>query len=61
MNLIQEILDKFFIRLGEDDEIPYHLTSELKKLWLETKFDSKKSILNLIKGSSSDNFEDKNT
>ena len=58
LNLIQEILEEFFSKLEEDNEVPNHLTSELKKLWLETKFDSKKSILNLIKESFGDNIED---
>ena len=49
LNLIQEILEAFFSKLEEDNEVPNHLTSELKKLWLETKFDSKKSILNFLK------------
>lgn len=58
LNLIQEIIEEFFSKLEEDNEVPNNLTSELKKLWLETKFDSKKSILNLIKESSGDTIED---
>ena len=58
LNLIDEILEEFFSKLSEDNEIPDRLTSELKKLWIETKFDSKVSIRNLINESFDEDFED---
>jgi len=58
MNLINEILEDFFSKLDEDNKIPNNFTSELKELWLETGFNSKKSILNLIKKSLGETFED---
>lgn len=58
LDIIQEILEEFFNKLKEDKDIPDHLTSQLKHLWNETKFESRASILNLIKEGFGKDFED---